>query len=60
MYSTDRLKYRDVIGDIQKNSTKSELSRKNIESVVIANFSRTQESSGLLGRDFPIGKYRSY
>jgi len=54
MYSIDRLKYRDVIGDIQKNSTKSELARKNIESVVIANFSRTQESARVLEEMFKL------
>ena len=48
MYSKNRLKYRDILGDVQKNSTKSELSRKSIESVIIANFSRTEESSRVL------------
>jgi len=54
MYSKSRLQYRDIIGDVQKNSTKSELSRKSVESVVIANFSRTQESSRVLEEMFKL------
>jgi len=54
MYSKNRLQFRDIIGDVQKNSTKSELSRKTVESVVIANFSRTQESSRVLEEMFKL------
>ena len=54
MYSKKRLQYRDILGDVQKNSTKSELSRKNIESVIIANFSRTEESSRVLEEIFKL------
>ena len=54
MYSKKRLLYRDILGDVQKNSTKSELSRKNIESVIIANFSRTEESSRVLEEMFKL------
>ncbi len=54
MYSKNRLKFRDIIGDVQKNSTKSELSRKSIESVIIANFSRTEESARVLEEMFKL------
>ncbi len=54
MYSKNRLQYRDIIGDVQKNSTKSELSRKSIESVIIANFSRTEESARVLEEIFKL------
>ncbi len=54
MYSKQRLQYRDILGDVQKNSTKSELSRKSIESVIIANFSRTEESSRVLEEIFKL------
>ncbi len=54
MYSKKRLLYRDILGDVQKNSTKSELSRKSIESVIIANFSRTEESSRVLEEIFKL------
>jgi thiamine-phosphate pyrophosphorylase len=54
MYSKNRLKFRDIIGDVQKNSTKSELSRKSVESVIIANFSRTEESARVLEEMFKL------
>jgi thiamine-phosphate pyrophosphorylase len=54
MHSIERLKYRDIIGDVQKNSTKSELSRKSVESVIIANFSRTEESARVLEEMFKL------
>jgi thiamine-phosphate pyrophosphorylase len=54
MYSKKRLQYRDIIGDVQKNSTKSELSRKTVESVIIANFSRTEESARVLEEMFKL------
>ena len=54
MYSKNRLQFRDIIGDVQKNSTKSELSRKTVESVIIANFSRTEESARVLEEMFKL------
>ncbi len=54
MYSKNRLQFRDIIGDVQKNSTKSELSRKSVESVIIANFSRTEESARVLEEMFKL------
>lgn len=53
-YSKERLAYRDIEGDIQKTSTKSELTRSNFDDLVIANFSRAQESSRVLEESFKL------
>jgi len=53
-YSKDRLKYRDIEGDTQKASRKSELLRTNLDDLVIANFSRAQESSRVLEEVFKL------
>jgi len=42
------LKYRDVSNDVLLSSIKSELNRSNIDSIMIANFKRSQESSRVL------------
>ena len=42
------LKYRDVSNDVLRLSIKSELNRSNIDSIIIANFKRSQESSRVL------------
>jgi len=42
------LSSRDIQNDILKNSTKSEQTRKNLKSILIANFKRAQESSRVL------------
>ena len=42
------LKYRDVNNDVLRSSIKSELNRSNIDSIIIANFKRSQESSRVL------------
>jgi thiamine-phosphate pyrophosphorylase len=42
------LKYRDVNNDVLRSSIKSELNRPNIDSIIIANFKRSQESSRVL------------
>jgi len=42
------LKHRDSINDVLRPSTKSELDRKDLKSIVIANFKRAQESSRVL------------
>jgi len=44
----DLLVARDVTNDVLKASTKSEQSRDNIDSILIANFKRAQESSRVL------------
>ncbi|KIM05722.1 MAG: thiamine-phosphate pyrophosphorylase [Sulfurovum sp. FS06-10] len=53
-YSINRLQYRNIEGDTQKQSTKSELTRSNLNDLVIANFSRTQESSRVLEESFKL------
>lgn len=47
-YSIENLKYRDIENDILTKSTKSELQRTSLDDVIIANFSRTQESARVL------------
>ncbi|QOY52074.1 thiamine-phosphate pyrophosphorylase [Candidatus Sulfurimonas baltica] len=46
--SIELLKYRDSINDVQRATIKSELNRPNIESIIIANLKRAQESSRVL------------
>ena len=53
-YSIERLEHRDIDGDIQKSSTKSELTRGNLQDLVIANFSRAQESARVLEESFKL------
>lgn len=48
------LQNRDSIGDVLKTSTKSELERKDITSIIIANFKRAQESSRVLEELFKL------
>ena len=42
------LKYRDSVNDVLRPSTKSELNRTDIKSIITANFKRAQESSRVL------------
>lgn len=44
----DLLNSRDIINDCLKQTTKSESSRENLQSILIANFKRAQESSRVL------------
>ena len=46
--NTQLLKHRDSINDVLRPTTKSELNRTNIKSIIIANFKRAQESSRVL------------
>lgn len=46
--SLELLKYRDSINDVQRETIKSELNRTNIDSIIIANLKRAQESSRVL------------
>ena len=48
------LKYRDSINDVLRPSTKSELNRNDITSIIIANFKRAQESSRVLEELFKL------
>jgi thiamine-phosphate pyrophosphorylase len=53
-YDPKRLYHRDILGDIQKKSISTELNRNSIEDIVIANFSRAQESSRVLEESFKL------
>jgi len=53
-YKKERLNHRDIEGDVQKTSTKSELTRSSLDDLVIANFSRAQESSRVLEESFKL------
>jgi thiamine-phosphate pyrophosphorylase len=46
--TTQLLKYRDTDNDVLRSSIKSELNRSGVESIIIANFKRAQESSRVL------------
>ncbi len=48
------LKYRDIVGDIAKNSTKSEKCRTNIKDILIANIKRAEESARVLEESFKL------
>ena len=48
------LKARDIVGDVLKETTKSESKRENISSVELANIKRAQESSRVLEEIFKI------
>jgi len=53
-YDQNRLRYRDIENDVQKKSIASELKRANITDLVIANFSRAQESARVLEESFKL------
>ena len=53
-YSIDRLTYRDIENDIQKESRDTELIRTSLNDLIIANFSRSQESSRVLEESFKL------
>ena len=48
------LQYRDSINDVLRTSTKSEQSRTDITSIILANFKRAQESSRVLEELFKL------
>ncbi len=53
-YDQNRLRYRDIENDIQKKSIPSELKRTSITDLMIANFSRAQESARVLEESFKL------
>ncbi len=53
-YNLTRLRYRDIENDVQKKSIDSELTRTSIDDLVIANFSRAQESARVLEESFKL------
>jgi len=48
------ISHRDSINDVLRETTKSELDRVNIKSIIIANFKRAQESSRVLEELFKL------
>lgn len=53
-YSIKRLIHRDSENDVLKESITSELNRTTLDDIVIANFSRSQESSRVLEESFKL------
>ncbi|ADV47346.1 hypothetical protein [Nitratifractor salsuginis] len=53
-YDVERLQYRDIENDVAKETTESELKRSRISDLMIANFSRAQESSRVLEEVFKL------
>jgi len=53
-YDRDRLTHRDIESDVQKISIESEQLRGSIEDLMVANFSRAQESSRVLEEVFKL------
>ena len=53
-YNQNRLEYRDIENDVQKETISSELSRTGINDLMIANFSRAQESARVLEESFKL------
>ncbi|MDD2400509.1 MAG: thiamine-phosphate pyrophosphorylase [Sulfurovum sp.] len=53
-YNQSRLCHRDIENDVQKKSIASELVRHDINDLVIANFSRAEESARVLEESFKL------
>jgi thiamine-phosphate pyrophosphorylase len=53
-YDQNRLRYRDIENDVLKESISSELTRISINDLMIANFSRAQESARVLEESFKL------
>jgi len=51
---TELLLYRDSINDVLRPTTKSELNRSDIKSILLANFKRAEESSRVLEELFKL------
>ena len=54
LISKDRLKYRDIEGDVSKKSIASELKRESLDDLIAANFSRATESARVLEEAFKL------
>jgi hypothetical protein len=54
LYSQERLTFRDIESDVQKTTISSELNRTGITDLIIANFSRAQESARVLEESFKL------
>ena len=53
-YDPERLRYRDIVNDVLKKSTESEMQRIELRDLLIANFSRSEESSRVLEEAFKL------
>ena len=53
-YDQNRLRHRNIENDVQKESINSELIRSSIDDLMIANFSRAQESARVLEESFKL------
>ena len=53
-YNIQRIIYRDIENDVSKQTTESEINREDLNSVLIANFSRAEESSRVLEELFKL------
>lgn len=53
-YDQNRLHFRDIENDVQKKSIDTELKRNSINDLIIANFSRAQESARVLEESFKL------
>jgi thiamine-phosphate pyrophosphorylase len=53
-YDPARLKHRDIVNDVLRESTPSEMERSDLFDLLIANFSRSQESARVLEEAFKL------
>jgi thiamine-phosphate pyrophosphorylase len=53
-YNTERLRFRDIENDVSKGTTESERRRERISDLMIANFSRAEESARVLEEIFKL------
>ena len=53
-HDPSRIAYRDILGDVQRKSSESEMRRSDLRSLVTANFARAQESSRVLEELFKL------
>ncbi len=54
LYSPKRVEYRDIINDVSKGSTASEMQRERLSDLIEANFARAFESSRVLEEAFKL------
>jgi len=54
LYDTKRLQFRDIEGDVAKESIKSEMQRATLKDLIDANFSRATESARVLEEAFKL------
>jgi thiamine-phosphate pyrophosphorylase len=53
-YDPARLQYRDILNDVLRESSSSEMERSGVTDLLIANFSRAQESARVLEEAFKL------